>query len=1169
MRCPHCGTVNPPGFKFCGECGTHLSATCPNCGAGVSPDLKFCGECGHTLAQGGAGTPPPRAPTAERRLVTVMFADLVGFTAAAQSRDPDEVRELLGRYFDVCRRLVELYGGTIEKFIGDAVMAVWGTPVANEDDAERAVRSALDIVTAVRVLGEEIHLPDLRARAAVLSGEAAVTLGAIGQGMVAGDLVNSASRLQALAPAGTVLAGEATRSLTEAAIVYEDFGAQEVKGRDEPIHAWKALRVVAARGGSQRSTSLEPPFVGRDRELRLLKELFHASIDESRAHLVSVTGIAGIGKSRLAWEFFKYVDGLAGTVRWHAGRCLAYGEGVTYWALAEMVRTRAGIVEGEAGEPALAKLRAALDQSIPDAEERRWLEPRLAQLIGIQEPGAADRQDLFAAWRRFYERLSEEMPTVMVFEDMQWADPSLVEFIDYLIDWSRDHRLFIVTLGRAGEAPARSARALTSQHLEPLGRAAMEALITAVVPGLSGELVTRVMERAEGVPLYAVETIRMLLDRGLLVREGATYHPTGAIDSLEIPDSLHTLIAARLDGLDVAERQVLKQCAVLGKTFSAAALTAVSGRSAPEIDTLLGSLLRKEVLSVRTDPRSPERGQYGFLQDLVRQVAYETLSRRDRRELHLQVAAYLEAAFGAEQDEIVEVLASHYLEAYREIPDAADAEAIKERAATMLSRAGERAAALGAAEEAGGYFERAIELAASPVVRAELEVRAGVMSWQRGQLHAAVKSFESAQAAFIAAGEHRRAADVEVNRADIDVAEGSLKAGAQRLRAAYDSIASAEPDRTKAMMAAQLARMLTLMDRVDEAQPYVEAALVVAEELDLPEVLSHALNTKGIALMSAQRHREASLLIRHALDVALKHNLWPAAFRAYNNLGVELYYTDGNHEGLALAEAAVADARRLGDRAEIARGLSSQLGYMQWLGMWDEALETALQTEEMAGPELMQASWFTNRFAPPIYILCERGRVDDARRLYDRIAPTFHSDQAETLVAISAISGMVAAAERRPAEAVTLVEDALARARISINHPAGKVAWPLAMDCAFLIPDLDAVERLLNPALAMRPGQTPPSVAGLRLRYRAKLAIARGIDEGVEADLSAAVSILRDAELRFLQAVTQLELGSWLHARRRDELAAEPLREARAIFERLKAAPWIARVDRAEVAAPA
>src|SRR5260221_6871785 len=225
MRCPQCGTVNPPGFKFCGECGTHLSATCPNCGAGVSPDLKFCGECGHTLAQGGAVTPPPRAPTAERRLVTVMFADLVGFTAAAQSRDPDEVREVLGRYLDVRRRLVELYGGTIEQVLGDAVMAVWGTPVANEDDAERAVRSPLDIVTAFHVLGEEIHLPDLRARAAVLSGEAAVTLGAIGQGMVAGDLVNSASRLQALAPAGTVLAGEATRSLTEAAIVYEDFGA--------------------------------------------------------------------------------------------------------------------------------------------------------------------------------------------------------------------------------------------------------------------------------------------------------------------------------------------------------------------------------------------------------------------------------------------------------------------------------------------------------------------------------------------------------------------------------------------------------------------------------------------------------------------------------------------------------------------------------------------------------------------------------------------------------------------------------------------------------------------------------------------------------------------------------------------------------------------------------
>jgi class 3 adenylate cyclase/tetratricopeptide (TPR) repeat protein len=1163
VRCANCGTLNPAGFKFCGECGQPLAATCPNCDAAVTPGMKFCGECGHALGQGAASAAATTQPAAaERRLVTVLFADLVGFTTASQNRDPDEVREMLGRYFEVCRRLVELYGGSLEKFIGDAVMAVWGTPVANEDDAERAVRSALDIVDAVQALGEEIHRPDLRARAAVLTGEAAVNLKAVGQGMVAGDLVNTASRLQGVAPPGAVLVGEGARRLTEASIVYEDFGEHALKGRDEPVHAWRALRVVAARGGSQRSNTIEPPFVGRDRELRLLKELFHASVDESRAHLVSVTGIAGIGKSRLAWEFFKYVDGLAGTIRWHAGRCLAYGEGVTYWALAEMVRTRAGILEAEAGEPALAKLRAALESSIPDAEERRWLEPRLAQLVGLQEPGAADRQDLFAAWRRFYERLSEELPTVMLFEDMQWADPSLVEFIDYLLDWSRDHRIFIVTLGRAGDAHGESQRAHTALHLEPLARPAMELLITAVVPGLSPELVTQIMERAEGVPLYAVETIRMLLDRGLLVREGSAYHPSEAIASLEVPESLHTLIAARLDGLDATERQVLKQCAVLGKTFTAAALTAVSGRSATEVNGLLAGLLRKEVLSVRSDPRSPERGQYAFLQDLVRQVAYETLSRRDRRELHLLVASYLEASFGTEE-EIVEVLAAHYLAAYREIPDAADAAAIRQRACSMLARAGERAASLAASEEAQGYFERAIELAGSDLERAELEVRAGLMAWQRGRLHDANAFWESAKDAFEGAGDHRRSALVEVRRGELYVQEGSLRVGAERMQAAYAVIAGTEPEPATAAVASQIARMLTLMDRYDEALPYIETALQIAEDLRLPEVISQALNTKAIGLMYRGRHEEASLLLKHALDLALKNNLWSAAFRAYNNIAVELYYADRHREGLQVCASAFDLAKRIGDRSELARALSSKLGYLQWLGRWDEELEVARQTEEIAGPEVARSSWLANRFISSVEILCERGRIEEARALADVLKPARESDQTEIAVVNAAIVGMVLHAEGRDEEALRLVEAAWHEKPVNPAHPAGKQAWPLLMECAFAIGDLNRVQDLLDPVLAIRPGQTPPSLDGLRTRYKARLERARGHDERFEEAISSAAAIFARTEMPFLQAGCLLELVEWRpdHAHSQDWAA-----DARDIFERLKARPWLDRLDRVTAA---
>ena len=294
---------------------------------------------------------------AERRLVSVLFADLVGFTTLSESRDSEEVRDLLSRYFDTCGRLIGLYGGTVEKFIGDAVMAVWGTPTATEDDAERAVRAALDLVAAVSALGDEVGAPELRARAGVLTGEAAVTIGAEGQGMVAGDLVNTASRVQSAADPGTVYVGETTRRTTEQTVAYADVGSYELKGKEGLTPLWKALRVVSGARGTLRSTGLEAPFVGRDRELGQIKDLFHASAGERKAHLVSVTGIAGIGKSRLAWEFYKYFDGLPQLTYWHRGRCLAYGEGVTYWALADMVRMRCRIAEDD--EPVVGAREAA------------------------------------------------------------------------------------------------------------------------------------------------------------------------------------------------------------------------------------------------------------------------------------------------------------------------------------------------------------------------------------------------------------------------------------------------------------------------------------------------------------------------------------------------------------------------------------------------------------------------------------------------------------------------------------------------------------------------------------------------------------------------------------------------------------------------------------------
>jgi hypothetical protein len=331
--------------------------------------------------------------------------------------------------------------------------------------------------------------PKLQARAGVLSGGAAVTLGVEGQGMVAGDLVNTASRIQAAAEPGVVLVGETTKRASEAAIAYDDAGPHELKGTAEAVELYRALRVTAGRAGALKSVGLEPPLVGRDRELRLIKELFHASADERKAHLVSVIGVGGHGKSCLVWEFFKYMDGVADQIYWHRGRCLAYGEGVTYWALAEMVRMRAGIVDGEEIDSARVKLRAAVAERLPDPGERKWVEPRLAHLLGLEERQVHEREDLFAGWRLFFERMAEVNPVVLVFDDMQWADASLLDFVEYLLEWSRNYPIFIVTLARPDlveRHPQWGAgkRGFTSLSLESLSEAAMEALIAGFVPGL-------------------------------------------------------------------------------------------------------------------------------------------------------------------------------------------------------------------------------------------------------------------------------------------------------------------------------------------------------------------------------------------------------------------------------------------------------------------------------------------------------------------------------------------------------------------------------------------------------------------------------------------------------------------------------------------------------------
>jgi len=1167
VRCPHCGEENPERFRFCGSCGRSLARTCSNCGAEVPAGFRFCGECGTPLEAETAEPAVREAPASERRLVSVLFADLVGFTTLSESRDAEEVRDLLSRYFETCRRLISLYGGTVEKFIGDAVMAVWGTPVAQEDDAERAVRTALDLLAAVQALGQEVGAPELNARAGVLTGEAAVTLNAEGQGMVAGDLVNTASRIQSVAAPGEVFVGEVTRRSTEAAIVYEAAGTHQLKGKAEPVPMWKAVRVVAARGGALKSTGLEPPFVGRERELRLVKELYHASAEEGRANLVSVTGIAGIGKSRLSWEFFKYLDGLSDTALWHRGRCLSYGEGVTYWALAEMVKMRARIAEEEDAASSLAKLRAMLEDLVPDPEERRWVEPRLAHLLGLEDRAASSREDLFGAWRLFIERMTERNPVVMVFEDLQWADSALLDFIEHLLEWSRDHPLFIMALARpelSDRHPHWGAgrRNFTSIHLEPLSRQAMEALLRGLIPDLPEDAQEAILARAEGVPLYAVETVRMLLDRGLLETADTGYRVTGTIGALDVPETLHALIAARLDGLEPEERRLLQDASVLGKTFTGPGLAAITGIPEAEIDPLLGSLVRKEILSVQADFRSPERGQYGFLQDLVKRVAYETVSKKDRRAKHLAVSTHLETDWGADEDEIVEVIASHYVDADRAVPDASDAQEIKARARDTLARAGRRAQSLAAYEESQRHYERAAELSDDAVRRAELLESAGMMARLATRNDDAQARFEESIALFEQEGLTHPAARVSARMADILWWErGQTEAALEMMEASFAVLAGEEPDEDLALLAAQLARFHYFNGNLDRATERVETALNAAEALSLPEVLSQALNTKGLVMTSRGRTEEGLALLRHALEVALEADAVTAALRAYINLSHTTQEWDRHEAARRYQESGIALARKFGTRWYEWWLTGHLASTHENLGNWDLALELFRQVPDSRDvPEA--AIGFAVAAWPAIRIHARRGDVDQAEPLAEAFARDVPEGDVQATAIAAAVRSVIHQARGRDREALGEASAAVAFApNIGIAHGAPREGFVVAGEAALSLGDLDRLDELLAWVDGLPRGHVPPFVRAHATRFRARKAAAEGHPDAAEAGLKSAAGAFREIGIPFWVAVTELELGEWLAGQDRLEEAEPLLAQARETFERLRARPWLERAD--------
>jgi class 3 adenylate cyclase/tetratricopeptide (TPR) repeat protein len=963
--CPSCGAPVTADQRFCVACGSALGSHCPSCGAATQPGSRFCGRCGTRLTVDeataipatGAATVP--VAEVERRLVSVLFADLVGSTTAAEGQDPEEVREALTRYFEVANQVIGRYGGVVEKFIGDAVMAVWGTPTAHEDDAERAVRAALDMVDGVRAIdrpggaGDAERAGAMELRAAVMTGDAAVTLGATGQGMVAGDLVNSASRLQAQADPGSVLVDDTTKQAADRAIAFEAAGERQLRGRTQPVETWRALRVVAERGGHGRAQGIEPPFVGREEELRLLKEQLHATGRDGRARLVTVIGAAGLGKSRLVWEFLKYIDGVTEEIFWHQGRSIAYGEGVAYWALGEMVRRRAGIVESEPDASARLKLSEVVQQFVRDGQEQAWVERNLAVLLGLGEALTGERDELFAAWRRFFERISQQGTTVLVFEDLHWADQGMLDFVESLLEWSRVHPILIVGLGRADLLERRpgwgtGGRASITLHLDAVDGPDMTDLVRGTVPGLPLEAVEAIAERSEGVPLFAVETIRMLVDEGRLVREGERFRLADPDVPFAVPPSLQALIAARLDGLDAPDRLLLQDASVLGRTFPTRALAAVHGIDDATVEAKLNALARKELVVRDSDPRSPEHDQFGFVHGLVRDVAYSRLSRRDRMARHLSAARYFEQL---EDDELSGVVASHYLDAWRAAGDDEQGAVIADRARVALRAAAERAMALHANAAAVEWFEQSLAVTTDPAERAAILLRMTEPAEAALGVAEGMRYLREALAWYEAQGDvaSTDGARIRLARALL-MTLGPIEAR-ELLEPVVERLVAGPPTIDAAAACNEYGRSYLFLSEYATGLRILDQGLVIAESLGARVIIAELLVSKMWALGFLGRPREAAALAMGGLDMAQRTGSVVTELRARMNAS-NWYVEEDPRRGLEIAATGVDLALSVG-HGDWAAGLSGNASFAALVtGDWDRVIRYRddLDNPHLTGP---------------------------------------------------------------------------------------------------------------------------------------------------------------------------------------------------------------------------
>ena len=762
VTCARCGQENPEGFAFCGACGAPL----------VAED----------------------AAREVRKTVTVVFSDVTGSTALGEQLDPESLRRVMGRYFDETQSVVERHEGIVEKFIGDAVMAVFGIPIVHEDDALRAVRAAMEMRERLSGLNEELARDwgvTIAVRTGVNTGEVVAGDAGGGQRFATGDAVNVAKRFEEAAPPGEILLGEPTYMLVRDAVEVAEVEPLGLKGKTAAVRAYRLLSLEGDMPG--RARRLDSPMVGRERELAALEQAYRRAVGERACHLFTLLGAAGVGKSRLVAEFMGGVGDEATIMR---GRCLPYGEGITYWPLAEALR-------GRYGDDPLAGIEGALE-----GDDAHLITERVAAAVDLGgNPGPSDE----TAWavRRLFEAEGRARPLVVLFDDMQWAEPTFLDLVEHLAEWSHDSPILLICIARPeflDERPSWSGGKFnaTSVLLERLNDGESAELVTNLLgrAQLDEDVRSRIMSAAEGNPLFVEEMLRMLIDDGLLRRSASEWVPAGDLSQITVPPTIHALLAARLDRLGRDERAVIERGSVEGKVFHRGAVAELSTEQLREsVWTHLQTLVRKELIRPdRTD--LPGEDAFRFRHLLIRDAAYEAMPKELRAELHERFADWLDQIGLTEQDEIV---GYHLEQAFRYRTELApvddDARRLALGAGERLGRAAGRAMRRADAAATIGLSERALTLLPEThEMRPRLLSDLGHSLHERGDLDEAETAYDDGLAAASQVGDRPVGALIEARKAALrtmrgglmDEAVASLRPRAEELEKLGDEEALAE-----------------------------------------------------------------------------------------------------------------------------------------------------------------------------------------------------------------------------------------------------------------------------------------------------------------------------------------------------------------------------------------